>query len=425
MPFHKTFGIDLGTSTVKIYSQEQDTMITEKNMIAIRNQNQVLAVGNEAYGMYEKNPSNVSVISPMAFGKIADVTHTEMVLQALLEKTRAEDKGSIHMPFHKTFGIDLGTSTVKIYSQEQDTMITEKNMIAIRNQNQVLAVGNEAYGMYEKNPSNVSVISPMAFGKIADVTHTEMVLQALLEKSSAGGKFGNTLYLAVPSDLSEIEQRAYYTIGNSNRKNKIYMVNKTIADAVALGIPITHTKGSMIVNIGAQSTEISVIEGGKVVLSKIVELGGKQLNEAIVNEVRKQYNLHIGNRTARRLKFSLAYLKEDIREARKVVGIDSLSGLPREGIIPSDMIYATILPVIQRICEEIQFFLERTPPQMMHNITDQGIFLAGGTTRIPDMDWFISQATGQRVRLSSYYELCTICGLKEIIGNKTLQKWVK
>lgn len=135
------------------------------------------------------------------------------------------------MPFHKTFGIDLGTSTVKIYSQEQDTMITEKNMIAIRNQNQVLAVGNEAYGMYEKNPSNVSVISPMAFGKIADVTHTEMVLQALLEKSSAGGKFGNTLYLAVPSDLSEIEQRAYYTIGNSNRKNKIYMVNKTIADA--------------------------------------------------------------------------------------------------------------------------------------------------------------------------------------------------
>ena len=160
-------------------------------------------------------------------------------------------------------------------------------------------------------------------------------------------------------------------------------------------------------------------------MSKIVELGGKQLNEAIVNEVRKQYNLHIGNRTARRLKFSLAYLKEDIREARKVVGIDSLSGLPREGIIPSDMIYATILPVIQRICEEIQFFLERTPPQMLHNITDQGIFLAGGTTRIPDIDWFISQATWQRVRLSSYYELCTICGLKEIIGNKTLQKWVK
>ena len=272
------------------------------------------------------------------------------------------------MLLHKTFGVDLGTSTVKIYSQDNDTIITEKNMIAIRNQNQILAVGNEAYKIFEKNPSNVSVISPMAYGKIADVNHTEMVLQALLEKINAGGLFNNNLYLAVPSDLSEIEQRAYYTIGNSNRKNKIYMVNKTIADAVALGIPINNTKGSMIVNIGAQSTEISVIERGKIVLSKIIAMGGAQLNEAIVNEVRKNYNLHIGNRTARRLKFSLAYLKEDIKEARKIVGVDSLSGLPRE---------------------------------------------------------FLSQETGQKVRLSGYYEHCTICGLKEIIGNRTLHKWVQ
>ena len=248
------------------------------------------------------------------------------------------------MLLHKTFGVDLGTSTVKIYSQDNDTIITEKNMIAIRNQNQILAVGNEAYKIFEKNPSNVSVISPMAYGKIADVNHTEMVLQALLEKINAGGLFNNNLYLAVPSDLAEIEQRAYYTIGNSNRKNKIYMVNKTIADAVALGIPINNTKGSMIVNIGAQSTEISVIERGKIVLSKIIAMGGAQLNEAIVNEVRKNYNLHIGNRTARRLKFSLAYLKEDIKEARKIVGIDSLSGLPREGIIPSDMQASTHSP---------------------------------------------------------------------------------
>ena len=256
-------------------------------------------------------------------------------------------------------------------------------------------------------------------------SHTEMVLQALLEKLGGDGRFGNDLYLAVPSDLSEIEQRAYYTIGNSNRKNKIYMVNKTIADAVALGIPINNTKGSMIVNIGAQSTEISVVEQGRVVLSKTLRIGGKQLNEAIVNEVRKQYNLHIGNRTARRLKFSLAYLKEDIREARKAVGVDSLSGLPREGIIPSDMVHETIVPLVRMICEEIRFFLERTPPQIMQNIADQGIFLAGGTTRIPDIDWFISQETGHKVRLSSRYELCTVCGLKEIIGNRTLHKWVK
>lgn len=329
------------------------------------------------------------------------------------------------MPFHKTFGVDLGTSMVKIYSDHQDTILAEKNMIAIRNGNQILAVGNEAYEIFEKNPSNVSVITPMAYGKIADINHTEMVLHELLVKAGAGSAFGNTLYLAVPADLSEIEKRAYYTIGNSKRKNKIYMVDKTIADAVALGLPINKTKGSMIVNIGAQSCEISVIEQGRVIISKIVEVGGKQLNEAILNMVRRRHNLNIGNRTARRLKFSLAYLKEDKREARKIVGVDSLTGLPQEGVVPSSEVYEAIREPLIDICEEIRFFLERTPPQIHKNIEEEGIFLTGGTTKIPDIDWFISRQTGQRVRLSSFYDLCTVYGLKEIMGNKTLWKWVK
>ena len=111
------------------------------------------------------------------------------------------------MPLHKTFGVSSGNQYGKNLFTNQDTVLTEKNMISIRNQKQILAVGNEAYGIFEKNPSNVSVISPMAYGKIADVTHTEMVLQALLDKINAGNVFSNILYLAVPSDLSEIEQR--------------------------------------------------------------------------------------------------------------------------------------------------------------------------------------------------------------------------
>lgn len=329
------------------------------------------------------------------------------------------------MPLHKTFGVDLGTSTVKIYSQEQDKIITEKNMIAIRNQNQILAVGNDAYRIFEKNPSNVSVIEPMAYGKIADVNHTEMVLQALLEKINANAALGSSLFLAVPSDLSEIEQRAYYTIGNSNKKNKIYIINKTIADAVALGIPINNTNGTMIVNIGSQSTEISILERGRIILSKIVEIGGKHLNDAIVNEVRKNYNLHIGTRTGRRLKVSLAYMREDVCKARKVVGVDCVSGLPRGEIIPSEMIHETILEPVRVICEEVRFFLERIPPQIAYSIAEQGIFLAGGTARIPGMDWYLGQKTGQRIRLSGDYELCTILGIKEIIGNRTLHKWIR
>lgn len=329
------------------------------------------------------------------------------------------------MPFHKTFGIDLGTSTVKIYSYQKDTILTEKNMIAIRNDKDILAVGNEAYEMYEKNPSNIVVESPMAFGKIANIYYTETVLQTLLHRAERSSPFGNTLYLAVPTDMSEIEKRAYFTIANKTKKSKVRVVEKPISDAIALGIPLTRTKGSMIVNFGAQSTEISVIAEGKVIVSKVVQIGGKQLNEAICSGVRRRYNLHIGTRTARRLKISLAYLRTDKKEACKIWGIDSLTGLPREGVVSSSGIYESIKETVDIICEEIKFFLERTPPQIYHSIKKEGIYLTGGSARLPDIEWYMGELTGYRVNLSSFYELCTVYGLKEIINNKALQKWAK
>ncbi len=299
------------------------------------------------------------------------------------------------MPLYKTFGVDLGTSMIKIYSAQNDSILKEKNMIAIRNENQILASGNEAYKIYEKNPSNVSVIEPMAFGKIADINRTEIVLQSLLKRAGSQQFFGNSVYLAVPTDLSEIEKRAYYTIGN------------------------------MIVTIGAQSTEISIIEKGRVVISKMVEVGGKQLNEAIISMVRRNCNLNIGERSAARLKLSLSYLKDDPQEVRKVVGVDWITGLPQVGVVTSDMVNEAIEEPFLKICEEIRFFLDRIPPQIYSNIADEGVFLIGGTTKIPGVGWFISQEVRIRVRLSKYHDLCTIYGIKEIIGNKTLWKWVK
>ena len=329
------------------------------------------------------------------------------------------------MPIHKTFGVDLGTSTIKIYSAQKDTITKEKNMIAIRNGEQVLAVGDDAYEMYEKAPSNIYVESPMSFGKIANINHTEIVLQTLLQRAEHASLLGNTLFLTVPADMSEIEKRAYYTIASGSRKNNVRMVEKSIADAIALGIPLNHTKGSMVVNIGAQSTEISVVAEGRVILSKIVEIGGKQLNESICNTVRRKYNLHIGTRTAKRLKLSLGYLGLDKKEARKIVGIDSLSGLPRQGVISSRAVHEAITDLIRTVGEEIKFFLERTPPQIYHSIIEEGIYLTGGTTRIPDIEWYLRRVTGYKIHLSGLYDLCTICGVKEIINSRSLQKWAK
>ena len=161
------------------------------------------------------------------------------------------------MQIRNVYGIDLGTSTVKIYDLKKDTITKEKNMIAIRNREQVIAVGNYAYEMHERTPSNIEVITPMSNGRIANVLMVEAVLHTLLHRCMRHMGYRPELYFSVPCDMTEIERRSYYTIAHKGAlKNcRMYLVDKPIADALALGIPINRTKGSMIVNIGAQSTD--------------------------------------------------------------------------------------------------------------------------------------------------------------------------
>ena len=237
------------------------------------------------------------------------------------------------MQIRNVYGIDLGTSTVKIYDLKKDTITKEKNMIAIRNREQVIAVGNYAYEMHERTPSNIEVITPMSNGRIANVLMVEAVLHTLLHRCTRHMGYRPELYFSVPCDMTEIERRSYYTIAHKGAlKNcRMYLVDKPIADALALGIPINRTKGSMIVNIGAQSTEISVIANARVIFSRIIPVGGKQFNESICNLNRRKNNFQIGSKTAKRVKIALADLGTDKKEARKVRGVDGASGLPMEG----------------------------------------------------------------------------------------------
>ena len=330
------------------------------------------------------------------------------------------------MELRKKYGIDTGTSTVKIYSHAKDKIYVEKNMIAVReNDRKVLAVGDEAYEMFEKAPSNIHVDSPMAFGMIADIPRMEFVLYTLLNKIDKRYSFGNIIYFAIPMDLSQLEKRSYDIIVNSRRmnKNKVMIVEKPIADAIALGISPEHTNGSMIVNIGAQSTEISVLANSKVIISKMIPIGGKQMNLAICEEIRRVYQLQVGTRTARRLKVVMGDMNASREEARKVYGIDSLSGLPREEIISSNTIYDALLNCMNQLGREIKIFLERTPPQISYEILKEGIHLTGGSTRLTNVNWFLAEYTGYGVALSDLYEQSTVTGLKKIINDKQLQKW--
>lgn len=302
----------------------------------------------------------------------------------------------------------------------------EKNMIAVREDDRkVLAVGDEAYKMFEKAPSNIHVDSPMAFGMIADIPRMEFVLYTLLNKIESKSIFGNVIYFAVPMDLSQMEKRSYDIIVNSRRmnKNKVLIVEKPIADAIALGILPGNTNGSMIVNIGAQSTEISVLADSRVIISKMIPIGGKQMNLAICEEIRRVCQLQIGTRTARRLKVVMGDMDASRDEARKVYGIDSLSGLPREEVISSKIIHDALLKCMTKIGKEIKTFLERTPPQISYEILKEGIHLTGGSTRLANISLFLAEYTGYGVALSDLYEQSTVTGLKKIINDKQLQNW--
>ena len=331
-----------------------------------------------------------------------------------------------HNPIiHNAFGVDLGTSAVKIYCQHTGQITTEKNMIAFKDDGEVLAVGNDAFDMYEKNPPNIKVHQPVKNGRIADVTEALYVLTALMQRADRRIGYAPIIFFSAPVNMSEIEKRAYYAIsqGNIIQNPKVYLVDRAICDAIALGIPIHRTRGSMIVNIGGQNPEISVLANEQVIISKDIPIGGQQLNGAICDVIRRDDNLLIGHHTAKRLKAVLSSLGEDIREERKIYGISTLSGLPKEGIVTSEQVSLAVEAQISQLAYEIRNFLERTPPQISESIRREGIYLTGGTARIPFIDRYLRHYIGVDVKLSTHYELCTVRGLEELVNHKALWRW--
>ena len=328
------------------------------------------------------------------------------------------------MLFEKTYGIDLGSSSVKVYSLFKNKSYMEKNMIASRG-HKIIAVGNEAYEMFEKSPAEVSVCSPMSFGMIANLELQEIVLYSMIRRIDHILGVGSVMFFTVPLDMTAVEKRAYFNVANGYwlRKNRVYMVESPIADALAMGVDLDDPTGNMVVNMGAQSTEMSIITGGRIIISKKIPIGGRQMNESICTEIRKRYNLQLGTRTAKRLKMVMGRLSDQRKGVRKVVGIDCISGLPREEVISSYVVNDGIMNCVNEIASEMKTFLERIPPQISYHIAKQGIYVTGGSTRLPYLDKYLASYTGFAFNMSDLYEKSAVSGLEKIIKNKELRKW--
>lgn len=323
----------------------------------------------------------------------------------------------------KTYGIDFGTSTIKICRKGQGIVLDERNIIAIADRKNIIATGNEAYDMYEKAPANIVVTHPVRNGVIADVANMTALLIHFIQKLNGSKRPGSADYIvATPSDITEVERRSFYELiaSSSLKVGRIKIVDKPVADALGAGLEIMTARGVMIVNIGADTTEVSILSLGGIVLSKLVPIGGNRLDEAIKGVVKKRHNLYIGDKTAENIKKKLASALPSVEATTKVYGRDVVTGLPIQMEINSKTVYEAISEYMYSIIDAIRIILERTPPEISSDIMDSGIYVTGGSANIFEINGLISKETGLKVNICEDPSNTVVKGLNRIMEEQQL-----
>ncbi len=323
----------------------------------------------------------------------------------------------------KVYGIDFGTSTIKIYKKGQGIVLDERNVIAVSNKKNVIAAGDDAFEMYEKAPSNILVNYPVRNGVIADVANMMALLTSFMKKISGNKRIGASDFIvATPTDITEVERRSFYDlIASSGLKiGKIKIVEKPIADALGAGLEVMTARGVMIVDIGADTTEVSILSLGGIVLSKLIPVGGNKLDESIKNIVKKKYNLFIGDKTAENIKKKLASAFPTLQASVKVFGRDVVTGLPSEMEINSTDVFEAISEYLYSIIDAIRIILERTPPEISSDIIDSGIYITGGSAKIFALDELLHKETDLKINICPDPSNTVVTGLGKIIEDNKL-----
>jgi rod shape-determining protein MreB and related proteins len=323
----------------------------------------------------------------------------------------------------RAFGIDFGTSTIKIYKKGQGIVLDERNIIAIADRKTVIASGNDAFDMYEKAPSNILVTYPVRNGVIADVANMLSLLNHFMMRINGTKRPSAADYIvATPTDITEVERRSFYDlIASSNLKiGRIKIVEKPIADAVGAGLDIMTARGVMIVNIGADTTEVSIMSLGGIVLSKIIPVGGNRMDEAIKSIVKRKYNLYIGDKTAENIKKKLASALPTVEGSIKVYGRDVVTGLPTVMEVLSENVYEAISEYLYSIVDAVRIILERTPPEISSDIIDSGIYVTGGSANIFALDELLRKETELKINICQDPANTVVNGLGKIMENSKL-----
>lgn len=305
--------------------------------------------------------------------------------------------------FSNDMGIDLGTATTLVFVKGEGVVLCEPSVVAIeRGTSHVLAVGEEAKRMLGRTPGNIIAIRPMKDGVISDFEITEAMLRYFIKKVHHRKVLVRPrIVIAIPSGITEVEKRAVKDSAERAGAREVFLIEEPIAAAIGVGLPIQEPIGNMIIDIGGGTTEIAVISLCGTVFSKSIRIGGDEMNEAVIEYLKKTYNLMVGERTSEDIKIKIgsAYpLEEEM--SMEVKGRDLVAGLPKTVTVTSEEIRESLQEPLRAILEVIKISLERTPPELAADLIDHGIVMAGGGSLLRGLDKLISEETGLPVHIT-------------------------
>jgi rod shape-determining protein MreB len=299
--------------------------------------------------------------------------------------------------------IDLGTANTLVYAKNKGIIVSEPSIVAVNKiTGKVEAVGRDAKEMLGRTPGNIVAIRPMKDGVIADFEITEKMLSHFIRKAHNRNTFVRPrIIIGIPSEVTQVEKRAVKDSALKAKASEVYLVDQAMAAAIGAGLPITEPSGNMVVDIGGGTTDIAVISLAGIVYSKSVRVAGNEMDEAIIQFIKKKYNLLIGERTAEQVKLEIGSafpLDEPI--TMEIKGRDLIEGIPKTLTVTDAEIREALTEPISIIVNAVRVALERTPPELSADIVDRGIVLTGGGSLLKNLDKLLREETGLPVAVA-------------------------
>jgi rod shape-determining protein MreB len=330
--------------------------------------------------------------------------------------------------FSNDLAIDLGTANTLVYLKGKGIVIDEPSVVAVQKENnRVLAVGKEAKMMLGRTPGSIIAIRPMKDGVIANFEITEAMLRYFITKvHNRKALVRPRIIISVPSGITQVEKRAVRDSAQSAGAREVYLVEEPMAAAIGAGLPIQEPSGNMIVDIGGGTTEVAVISLSGIVYSKSIRVGGDEMDEAIVQYVKRKYNLLIGERTAELIKTEIgSAFPLDPRRSVEAKGRDLVAGIPKTLTITDEEVREAILEPVTSIVDTIKIALERTPPELAADIVDKGIVFAGGGSLLDGLEVLIREETELPIAIAEDPLTCVVRGTGMVLDELDLLKRIQ